>query len=70
MSGMEVELDQDAPTESWRAVAADWAACCRETWLCEELALFRVSREWSFSAGGANEADRVRSGRRTVGAAW
>ncbi len=45
MSGMEVELDQEAPTESWRAVAADWAACCRETWLCEELALFRVSRE-------------------------
>lgn len=41
MSGMEVELDREAPAENWRAIAADWAACCRETWLCEELALFR-----------------------------
>lgn len=39
---MEVELDREAPAENWRAIAADWAACCRETWLCEELALFRV----------------------------
>ncbi|KAL4855857.1 hypothetical protein ACK3TF_003624 [Chlorella vulgaris] len=41
MAGMEVELDEQQPHDTWHKVVADWSACCRETWLCEELNLFR-----------------------------
>ena len=42
---MEVELDVHSPDRTWGQALKDWAAFCRETWLCEELQLFRVGAD-------------------------
>jgi hypothetical protein len=39
---MEVGLDVDASAHNWHNLWADWAACCRQTWRCQEEKLFQV----------------------------
>ena len=59
MGGMEVELDVEEPQENWRLVVADWVACCKETWLCQEMRLFQASRGAGPSASRRAGAQRL-----------